>query len=657
MSCGMQVATFRLLDPIVGWDVADSTGLAGLDGDDGITLQPLDPGAVGGDALARYLPPPWIAPGCGPCEWFLATAACGGVASRLLHLDGCACEWREAWPSHCTPLVGADVAAIAVRGQLVALADRATGRLIQAATDGARVISDTSCPIIAGPDAVALGFDACGALLVAAGGKSQLHRFDMAGAALAPFRATLPAGVLRLAGTPDGAVWVATAGSANGSFRLWRAEPGDASFTRAKLDGLAAVRLRSALVGATENSVCLARTGCDGQPVTCCWSRFGDQVPPPAKRPSPPRYQQQGRLLTLAIDSGVARCVWHRVQFDADIPTGTQLSLAVATAEAAESVPHPLDWQEATGGTDVLIQQPPGRHLFVRLDLTSLDRVATPVVRRIRLEFPRATSIDLLPAIYRADPDAADFTARFLALFDASIADLDSAIERAPALIDAGGVPDEVLPWLGSFLGLVFDPAWDAERRRAILRAVPELYRLRGTLAGLKLAFHLVFDLDPAIDERGPARPWAALGRTSRLGGLRLFGRNRARARIGHSALGQTVLKSWGDPARDPLDALAWRVHVLLPPAQRPWPMARMQALLDSQKPAHVIASLRAGGQGFLVGARAAVGIDTAFLPLPAAVLGLGGTVRLGRASVLRRGSRAGPSLPGSLVVGQPLTE
>ena len=101
----------------------------------------------------------------------------------------------------------------------------------------------------------------------------------------------------------------------------------------------------------------------------------------------------------------------------------------------------------------------------MRLRLTG-DGKATPVVRRIRLDFPRVTSLEFLPPVYREQPDAEDFTERFLSLFDASIAELDRAIERAPALLDADGVPDEVLPWLGSFLDVAFDRAWDAGTAR-----------------------------------------------------------------------------------------------------------------------------------------------------------------------------------------------
>src|SRR5207253_3407809 len=54
-------------------------------------------------------------------------------------------------------------------------------------------------------------------------------------------------------------------------------------------------------------------------------------------------------------------------------------------------IPHPADWQDAPGGAlDFLVDQPPARYLYLRLRLTG--GVATPLVRRIRLDFPRVRS-------------------------------------------------------------------------------------------------------------------------------------------------------------------------------------------------------------------------------------------------------------------------
>jgi phage tail-like protein len=275
--------------------------------------------------------------------------------------------------------------------------------------------------------------------------------------------------------------------------------------------------------------------------------------------------------------------------------------------------------------------------------------------------------MDLLPTVYRDNPDAEDFSERFLSLFDSAIADLDGAIERYPALLDPTGVPEEVLPWLGSFVDVSFDSAWTTERRRAILKAIPDLYRKRGTPAGLKKAVQLVFDVEPAIQELGAERMWGAIARAkcpdelqaaARLGRVRLFGRSSARFRLGSSQLSKTPLRSFGNPDRDPLASGAYRFRVLVPPGSdrsQIW-RERVRRLVESQKPAHTVASMRVGGSGFVLGTWAAVGVDTMFGTVPAPVLNkTQGNIRLNRMSVLwpgRSGLRSGIVAGRSAVVG-----
>jgi hypothetical protein len=85
----------------------------------------------------------------------------------------------------------------------------------------------------------------------------------------------------------------------------------------------------------------------------------------------------------------------------------------------------------------------------------------------------------------------------------------------------------------------------------------------------------------------------------------------------------------------------------------------RLRQLVDAQKPAHTVGSVRAGGGGatgaaFVLGTGSAVGIDTAFGAVPPPVLGgrgaARGNVRLRRTSVLWPG-RAGPR--GGIVLGK----
>jgi phage tail-like protein len=354
------------------------------------------------------------------------------------------------------------------------------------------------------------------------------------------------------------------------------------------------------------------------------------------------------------------------------VPEGTAVRVAVAVTEEPGTEPgsdapslDPGDWQEAPDATqDFLVDQPPGRYLFLRLRLSG-DGVATPVVRRVRLDFPRTTSADLLPAAFRQDPAADDFTERFLSLFDSSLAGIDRVIERYPALLDPGGVPEEALPWLAGLLGLAFEAGWDAATRRALLVAAPELYRRRGTAWAMREVVRIVSGVEPVIEELAAERNWLRLGAAGGLGSGRLFGRSAARFRVGASALSTAPLRSYGDPYADPLGAHAFRFRVALPPHGRtPVAEAALRRLVGSQAPAHTAATVRTGGRGWVVGVWSAVGVDTAFVALPPPVLGPAGPgappsagrpVRLGRHSVLassRRGPHRGLAVGERAVVG-----
>lgn len=681
MSCADSPKSFRLLDAFVGWDESDAVSLSGLNEAGGVRLAALNPEALDPSALNRYLPPARLARGCGPCGWYLVTPA--PPSSRLLRFDKCTARWVGVWDRRCAWDAFEYPVAVAAWKRRVAVSDRGTNTVWVWAREGSRLAAAVR---VKAPGPVA--FTPCGELLAASelDESWRVLRFGPAGE-LRGHLPDPPAGrVERIAVGGDGTVWLVI--ERQGDLSLWRFKPesrrcddhaqqarGTDEFQRATLEELRAAFEPSSLKSASGFGFCMEFRGADGLPVTCCYSWYGrpvcedEVVAPPA-----PGLYDKGQLLTAALDSGIPRCRWHRVRVEAEVPQGTTVEVAVATSEEplptpqgdpsreekwkefSAGVPHPLDWQQpAPGALDFLVQQPPGRYLFLRLRLTG-DGHATPAVRRIRLDFPRSTSLEQLPAVYRLSPEAEDFTERFLSLFDASIADLDRAIERYAALLDPEGVPEEVLPWLGSFLDVTFNRAWSAEQSRKILAAVPELYALRGTVEGLRRAIELIFEINPTIQELPAQRMWGAVGRGARLGAVRLFGRARARFRLGSSALSQAPLRSFGNPNEDPLTEAAFRFRVLVPPIPHRDDLwhERLVQLVESQKPAHTIAAVRVGGSGFVLGTWSAVGIDTAIAPLPAPVLGKGGNVRLGRMSVLRPGPH-GPRdgfVPGRAAVG-----
>lgn len=652
MSCLPLPATFRLLDPLVGWDPDSVEGLSGLDLDSGLQLAFV--GGAGGivpaDDVSAWLPPAALARGCAPCEWFLVTPC--PPASRLLRKDACAPCFTEAEPGAVGVLRRA--VAVAAAGRHVAVSDAGHGAVLLFADHGRRLVTQVG---FARPGPIA--YAPWQAWLVVDAAHRRIVCLDLAGFARETLRAVLPGPVDRLAVDGEARVWLAVREAALPDGRqqvsLWFAARSDEAFTRASVDALQQAFAPNSLAVTNRRGFCFtAGEAPEATGARCgpCFSWYGRALQAPLAGVAPSaQYLTQGQLLTLAIDSGIPRCRWHRLRWQGSVPAGTAVSISLSTSDtptpAAQGVaeglwaafapgrPHPGDWQRVDGDQrDVLVRQPQGRYLFLRIRMTG-DGRQTPRIRRLRLDFPRQTSLDQLPLVFRDSPEAEDFSERFLALFDSFLDDVDERIGRMPALLDVDGVPEGVLPWLGSFLDIAMDPAWDTARRRRLLQAAPRLYRMRGTVDGMRAVIRLVFDVDPVIREAANERAWGALGAVALGGGVRLFGPSGWRFRLDRSRLGRAPLRSVGQPELDPFSAVAYRFDVRVPLRLDAALRQRVQQLIEAQKPAHTVARLLDSRGQFLLGGDLGVGIDTTLAPFEPSVLGGGGNVRLGRATIL----------------------
>ena len=628
MTCAPTAATFRLLDDVVGWDQDTVRDLVGFTKPDGVRLANAGSSPEGPTRtqLLPWFPDPRLAPGCRPCAWYLI------AGRRLLRRDTCSGGWRPVWPPHCDPRVLHRPAAIAARGHRLAAVD--SGRVYVWRNEGDHLVAVIPVP---GAGLVALAPDE--QVLVVAG--TEVLRFGPDGCPRGRWCPDVLGEIIGIRTGSGRTVWLLTEDQ-DGVLRIYR------NGAESDVDELAAKLPPSTLIStddSTDNQgFCLRENGPDGV-VTTCYTWFG--VPMPEPPPPAGQYVRDGEFVTSPVASGISRCRWHRVRVTADVPAGTSVTVAVVVSE--DGVFADSDWQTAPAGvTDFLVDQPPGQFITVRVRLTG-DTSGTPVLHRIQLDFPRTTSADLLPAAFRQDPAADDFTERFLSLFDATFAEIDQVIERYPALLDPQGVPDRALPWLAGLLGLTFESGWDAATRRKLLAAAPELYRRRGTPWALKKAIEIVFGVEPVLHELAGDRRWAQVRATAQpagapgLGSVRLFGRSATRFRVSGSALGAAPLRAFGDPDTDPLTEHAHRFRVLVPAGQVD--EDALARVVTRQAPAHTRASVRTGGAGFVVGTRSAVGVDTAFVPLPAPVVG--GT-RLNHDGVLRpgpRGARHGVSV------------
>ena len=212
---------------------------------------------------------------------------------------------------------------------------------------------------------------------------------------------------------------------------------------------------------------------------------------------------------------------------DACIPHDTRVLIAARTAEDPEELDL-AEWQEQprlhlrgdgadlpfhqpfedmdpkrAGVWELLLQRQRGRWLELRVTLLGNGR-ASRLVRALRVWRPRFSYLDeYLPAIYRQDPEAADFLERWLANFEGLFTGIEGRVANAERFLDPDIVPQDALDWLGQWLGVepgtapgrLAEPA----RRRLLIANAHLLWDWRGTPKGLLILLRLA--LDECVDD------------------------------------------------------------------------------------------------------------------------------------------------------------
>lgn len=86
-----------------------------------------------------------------------------------------------------------------------------------------------------------------------------------------------------------------------------------------------------------------------------------------------------------------------------------------------------------------------------------------------------------LPSVYQEH----ELSMRYTAAFDDVLAPIQLTLDCLDSYFDPGVAPEDVLQWLGGWVGLVLDPDWPIERRRSLVSGIVDLYAARGTAWGL----------------------------------------------------------------------------------------------------------------------------------------------------------------------------
>jgi len=348
--------------------------------------------------------------------------------------------------------------------------------------------------------------------------------------------------------------------------------------------------------------------------------------------------------------------VWYAHAFgaaprDAQTPLATWLPVASEVPFAKPLLGEPAI-EDSQGLFMVLVQRSgtavrnlTGRYLGIRVTLSG-DRRSTPEIAALRIYASRFSYVThYLPELYRENkfgPDAdkaatksthRDFFERFVSLFEAQMTRIEDRVASAYLLTRPESAPDDALDWLGGWIGL--DPAgYPPTRRRPRLRAAPELHRKRGTVAGIAAAvdvatdglcargavvvleafrlrhiFATILGADLAISN-DPLLPGYSGNANAFVGDTLFIGDPRNPDVLALFA-STFELPSQQAQVQQFLDTLASRIIVFIHNQVEAVDVNLVRRIVESEKPAHVVADVQIATQPFMVGLASLVGANS----------------------------------------------
>jgi phage tail-like protein len=377
------------------------------------------------------------------------------------------------------------------------------------------------------------------------------------------------------------------------------------------------------------------------------------------------RFALEGRLVTFALDAGAFQTQWGRLFVDACAPDGTSIEVFTATLDEVDAGETPLErtpavnddlahppphpelspampperlWPERVpggatwtplhrreSGRELPWAQPPdgdrfvtyecpvlagpGRQLWAWLRLRG-DGKRSPRLRCVRAERPGHDLLRKLPRTFSRDPAVGDFLRRYLAMPEGFLADLDARAASRAALLTPFATPDELVPWLASFMGLVLDERFSSAQRRLLISEIANLWRAKGTPCGLARFLEIYLGVRPVIVEAFRLR---GLGGT--VLGSECAPRTTSVLGAGFQVGGDARAASEGPLApavvRDAFATHAHRFTLIVPGRLGAEQEAVVRLILDTQRPAHTIYELCTLANGIRVGKALHVGVSS----------------------------------------------
>ncbi len=246
----------------------------------------------------------------------------------------------------------------------------------------------------------------------------------------------------------------------------------------------------------------------------------------------------------------------------------------------------------------------------------------------------RLTHDDGAIGIYRPQSSPADFLGRMLANFEGVLTQLEDRIAAAHLFSDPDAAPEPQLDWLAGWIGVAFDAALPAARRREWLKNAEPLARWHGTRRGLLLALNIAtgggvqgggivviedFRLRRILatllgvdlgGEPDPLLPGLAQSGNSVVGDTLVLG-DREQVELLALFREETATVAENDAVLDFYGRLANRATVFVHQDVQAQDLGLIRRIVELESPAHVEVRVVTATRPLMVGVFSLVGVDT----------------------------------------------
>src|SRR5438105_2557488 len=124
------------------------------------------------------------------------------------------------------------------------------------------------------------------------------------------------------------------------------------------------------------------------------------------------------------------------------------------------------------------------------------------VGEKVALTVSRESYIKWLPSIYqRSDVTGRNFLREMLWIVQHLFGSIEEVLDVIHTYFDPYETPQEFLPWLAGWTAMIVDEDWPLDKKRRLIKKAIELYKIRGTVKGVKLFISLFTGHEPEIVE------------------------------------------------------------------------------------------------------------------------------------------------------------